>query len=100
MLTTVCDSVRCAVSSSVRCADVRHSNSCSVQQFAVERIIAVSGSAAACAVVCTAVCGCPAVHAAVCGCQAMRSVCGSPAVSIFSNKFKTYLYKFGMHQTI
>jgi hypothetical protein len=50
---------------------VRHSNSCSVLQFAAERI-AVSGSTAVCAVVCAVVCGCPAVRAALCGCPAVR----------------------------
>jgi hypothetical protein len=49
MLITVCDCVKCAVYG-VQCAAVRHSNSCSVRQFAAERT-AVSGSAAVCAVV-------------------------------------------------
>jgi hypothetical protein len=62
MLIAVSDCVLCAVCS------VQHSNSCSVLQFAAERI-AVSGSAA---VVRAAVCGCPVVLAAVCGCPAVR----------------------------
>jgi hypothetical protein len=70
MLITGCDCVRCSVCS-VRCADVWHSNSCSVLQFAAERT-AVSGSAAVCAAVCTVVCGCPAVRVAVCGFPAVR----------------------------
>jgi hypothetical protein len=81
MLITGCACVRCAVCS-VRCADVWHSNSCSVLQFAAERT-AVPGSAAVCAAVCTAVaavwaavctavCGCPAVRVAMCGCPAVQ----------------------------
>jgi hypothetical protein len=72
MLIAVCDCVRCAVSGGVRCAAVRHSNSCSVRQFAAVERIAVSGSALVCAVVYAAMCGCPAVRTAVYGCPAVR----------------------------
>jgi hypothetical protein len=102
MSITVCDCVWCAISC-VRCTAVRHSNACSdVLQCAAKRT-AVSGSTAVCAVVCAVVCGCPAVCvwqcAAVQQCGNVRlssgaAVCGSLAVSIFSNKFKTYSHKF------
>jgi hypothetical protein len=59
---------------------VQHLNSCSVLQFAAERI-AVSGSAVVCAAVC--VCGCSVVLAAVCGCQQCSSVRLSGSVHIF-----------------
>jgi hypothetical protein len=75
--------------------------------------IAVCDSSAVCevrcAVCCTLIHAVPAVCTAVCGnvhCSASGSardsvrlssgaaVCGSPAVSIFSNKFEQYLFKF------
>jgi hypothetical protein len=71
---------------------VQHSNSCSVLQFAAGRI-AVSGSAA----VRTAVCGSVRLSGSACGSLRLSSgaaVCRCLAVCIFSNKFKSYLYKF------
>jgi hypothetical protein len=87
MLITVCDCVRCAVGR-VQCAAVRHSNSCNVLQCAA-KLTAVFCSAAVCAAVCGSVWLSGSAHGSV-RLSSGAAVFGSPAVSMFSNKFKTY----------
>jgi hypothetical protein len=81
-LIAVCDCVLCAVCG-VRCAAVRHSNSCSVQQCAAE-CTPVSGSAA----VWSAECGCRAVCAAVCGCPVVRQCAAARQCACFQINLK------------
>jgi hypothetical protein len=71
---------------------VRHSNSCSVRQCTAERTavcVRQCGSVQQRAQQCAAVQRCGSVRL-----SSGAAVCGCLAVSIFSNKFKTYLYKF------